>query len=239
VRVQELRQSDPSTAEFLGLRYRSAVKNFDIYLPFFEIGLSVTKGQVSYIAPNKWFATDYGEGLRRLVRQQEALARVVDFGDFQLFPDATNYTCIASLSRKPTDSFAYIDASSGEIGREETLPIKTLSSDGRVWSFARGPEAALLERLLNRSFPVLKDLRDRAFQGLRTSDNDVYVLRATGLSKKGFMPVLSRATGEVHDIETPLLKPLLSGEDIRAFCSCIGINGFSSRMTFPDHNQRC
>lgn len=217
VRVQELRQSDPSTAEFLGLRYRSAVKNFDIYLPFFEIGLSVTKGQVSYIAPNKWFATDYGEGIRRLVREQKALARVVDFGDFQLFPDATNYTCIASLSRKPKDSFAYVDASSGEIGREESLPMKTLSSDGRVWSFARGPEAALLEKLMNGPFPVLKDLRDRAFQGLRTSDNDVYVLRAAEPSKKGLMPVLSRATGEVHQIETPLLKPLLSGEDIRAF----------------------
>ena len=31
------------------------------------------------------------------------------------------------------------------------------------------------------------------------------------------MAVLSRATGEVHHIEAPLLKPLLSGEDIRAF----------------------
>jgi hypothetical protein len=217
VRVQELRQSDPATAEFLGLHYRSAVKNFDIYLPFFEIGLSVTKGQVSYIAPNKWFATDYGEGLRKLVAEQKALAGVVDFGDFQLFPDATNYTCIAALTRKPRDLFAYVDASSGEIGKEEILPTKNLSGDGRVWSFARGPEAALLERLLNGSFPVLKDLRDRAFQGLRTSDNDVYVLRATGPSKKGLMPVFSRATGHVHHIEPHLLKPLLSGEDIRAF----------------------
>jgi len=229
VRVQELRQADPSTAEFLGLRYRSAVKNFDVYLPFFEIGLAVTKGQVSYIAPNKWFATDYGEGLRKLVSEEKALARVVDFRDFQLFPDATNYTCITALSRKPRDSFAYVDASSGEIGREENLPTKTLSSNGRVWSFARGSEAALLERLLNDSFPLLKDLRERAFQGLRTSDNDVYVLRATGPSKKGSMPVFSRATGEVHYIETPLLKPLLSGEDIRAF----SLQHRDQRILFP------
>jgi adenine-specific DNA-methyltransferase len=70
---------------------------------------------------------------------------------------------------------------------------------------------------MNGSFPLLKDLRDRAFQGLRTSDNDVYVLRADGPSKKGLMPVLSRGTQEVHHIEATLLKPLLSGEDIRAF----------------------
>jgi hypothetical protein len=217
VRVQELRQADPDTAEFLGLRYRSAVKNFDIYLPFFEIGLAVTRGQVCYIAPNKWFATDYGEGLRRLVAEERALARVVDFRDFQLFPDATNYTCIASLSRRPTDSFAYVDASLGEIGKAQILSAQSLSKNGGVWAFTTGTEAALLQRLLSGAYPCLKDLRDRAFQGLRTSDNDVYVLRATGPNKKGLTPVLSRATGEVHQIETPLLKPLLSGEDIRAF----------------------
>lgn len=107
VRVQELRQSVPEVAEFLSLRYDSAVKNFDIYLPFFELGLSITRNQVSYIAPNKWLATDYGEGLRKLVTDQRALARFVDFRDFQLFDGATNYTCILTLSREPRDSFAY------------------------------------------------------------------------------------------------------------------------------------
>jgi len=86
-----------------------------------------------------------------------------------------------------------------------------------VWSFASGAEAALLQRLLSGAYPSLKDLRERAFQGLRTSDNDVYVLHATGPTKKGLTPVLSQATGEVHQLETALLKPLLSGQDIRAF----------------------
>ncbi len=217
VRVQELRRSDPAMADFLGLRYRSAVKNFDIYLPFFELGLSVSKGQVSYIAPNKWFATDYGAGLRKFVIDQRALARVVDFRDFQLFEDATNYTCVLALSRKPKASFVYVDASSGKIGQAEVRPLESLPSDGGVWTFTAGPEASLLQRLLGNDYPRLKELRDRAFQGLRTSDNDVYILRATGPARKGLLPVTSRATGRTHEIETALLKPLLSGEEIRAF----------------------
>lgn len=217
VRVQELQRFDPATVDFLGVRYRSAVKNFDIYLPFCELGMALTKHQVAYIAPNKWFATDYGAGLRKLVAERKALARVVDFRDFQLFEGATNYTCILALSRKPQESFVYVDASSGEIGPEERRSPEDLPSDGEAWSFASRKETALLQRLLGGGYPALKELRERAFQGLRTSDNDVYILRATGPARGGLLPVMSRATGQVHEIETAVLKPVLSGEEIRAF----------------------
>jgi hypothetical protein len=193
------------------------VKNFDIYLPFFELGLSITRNQVSYIAPNKWLATDYGEGLRKLVTDRRALARFVDFRDFQLFDGATNYTCILTLSREPKDSFAYADASSGEIPEHSTIPSDRLRGDGATWDFTVGAEASLLDRLLSLHCPRLADLRDRAFQGLRTSDNEVYVLKQAGSEQGGLLTVDSRATGETHEIEAALLKPLLSGEEIRAF----------------------
>lgn len=193
------------------------MKNFDIYLPFFELGLRLTQNEVCYIAPNKWFATDYGTGLRKLVTERQALARVVDFRDYQLFEDATNYVCILSLSRSPRSSFVYVDAWSGEIGAEQVLPQQGLAAGGGVWSFARGAEGDLLKRLLEGGHPRLKELRDRAFQGLRTSDNDVYVLQAVGTVRKGMLSVASRATGETHEIEIAILKPLLSGEEIRAF----------------------
>ncbi|MBI5526262.1 MAG: Eco57I restriction-modification methylase domain-containing protein, partial [Deltaproteobacteria bacterium] len=72
VRVQKLRQYDPDAVDYLGERYASAVSNFDIYLPFFEKGLEICRGNVSYIAPNKWFATDYGRGLRKLLAEKRA-----------------------------------------------------------------------------------------------------------------------------------------------------------------------
>ena len=95
--------------------------------------------------------------------------------------------------------------------------MESLPCDGGVWTFTTGLEASLLQRLLGGDYPRLKELRDRAFQGLRTSDNDVYILRANGQARKGLLPVTSRATGQTHEIETALLKPLLSGEEIRAF----------------------
>jgi hypothetical protein len=213
-RVQQLRQSDPAGAEFVGQRYRSATKNFDIYLPFLEIGLRLTIKEAVYIVPNKWFATDYGAGLRDLVAGKKALARVVDFKDFQLFEDATNYTCVVGLSRKSRENFAFVDASTGEIGSEQDRPAPGSSG---VWTFSGGAEAALLERLRGSEYPRLGEFIDRAFQGLRTSDNDVFVFRGTERVSKETVRVHSRATGSAHEIETELLKPLLSGDEIRAF----------------------
>jgi len=217
MRVQQIRQSDSATADFLGQRYQSATKNFDIYMPFLELGLSLTRSEAMFIAPNKWFATDYGEGLRRLVVEKRALSRVVDFKDFQLFADATNYPCIVALSKAGRDEFAYVDASIGEIGGDNFRSAQSLPIDGGVWAFADEAETALLKRLLSGGYPTLSAFLDRAFQGLRTSDNGIYVFQGTKKASKKTFWVQSRATDEAHEIETALLKPLLSGDEIRAF----------------------
>jgi hypothetical protein len=217
LRVQQMRQTDPAAADFLCQRYRTATKNFDIYMLFLELGLSLTKHEVMFIAPNKWFATDYGEGLRRFVVEKRALSRVVDFKDFQLFADATNYPCIIALSKVPRDEFAYIDASAGEIGSDNMRRSQSLPTDGGVWSFTDEAETALLKRLMSGDYPRLSTFLDRAFQGLRTSDNGVYVFQGTKSTSKNTAWIQSRATGEAHEIETALLKPLLSGDEIRAF----------------------
>jgi Eco57I restriction-modification methylase/TaqI-like C-terminal specificity domain len=217
LRVQQMRQTDPAAADFLAQRYRTATKNFDIYMLFLELGLSLTKSEVMFIAPNKWFATDYGEGLRRFVVEKRALSRVVDFKDFQLFADATNYPCIIALSKVPRDEFAYIDASAGEIGSDNMRRSQSLPTDGGVWGFTDEAETALLQRLMSGDYPRLSSFLERAFQGLRTSDNGVYVFQGTKRTSKNTIWIQSRATGETHEIETALLKPLLSGDEIRAF----------------------
>ncbi len=218
VRVQELRKTDPAIADFLALRYASAVKNFDLYLPFFELGLVLARHGATYIAPNKWFSTDYGEGLRKLVVTRQALSRVVDFGDYQVFDGVTTYTSIVTFARRPGDSFQFIDASSGDVHvTAETRPSASLLKDGSTWSFASGAEAELMERLLNAKHKPLSVYRDRAFQGLRTSDNSVYALQEQGAPRKGLLKVESKATGKTHLLEHGLLKPLLSGDEIRAF----------------------
>ena len=58
------------------------------------------------ITPNKFFRTDYGEGIRGLLSNQGAVIRIVDFGAGQVFT-ATTYTCLLFLQSNARDSFQY------------------------------------------------------------------------------------------------------------------------------------
>src|SRR6266498_1735414 len=55
---------------------------------FIECGLKMLKqgGRLGEIVPNKFFKTDYGEGVRGLITRDGMLTQIVDFGASQVFP---------------------------------------------------------------------------------------------------------------------------------------------------------
>jgi hypothetical protein len=217
VRVQELRQAAPKTVDYFKCFYKSAYKNFDISVLFLERALQLATTYACFIASNKWVSTDYGSQIRKEVASRQALRFFVDFGDFQVFEDATTYTGIVALSALPCTSFDYLDARSGKIGPSLSRPAESLGANGSPWVFLGGHAEELMERVASKGSKTLGDLRERAFQGLRTSDNDVYVLTGEVNKDAAFAELLSKATGQVHRLETSLLKPLVPGDGIRAF----------------------
>ena len=72
----------------------------DIYSLFVERGLQILKdgGLLAYILPNKWMKVGYGKPLRKLFLESN-LTEVIDFGDNQIFTDATTYTCIIRMTK--------------------------------------------------------------------------------------------------------------------------------------------
>ena len=69
VRIQGFPQSE---IQYLTTHYRSATGNCDLYVSFIERGFTLLSegGMLGMIAPNKFFRTDYGEGLRGLLSTQ-------------------------------------------------------------------------------------------------------------------------------------------------------------------------
>ena len=58
----------PVEREIYAKRYRTARGNWDIYIPFYELGLTMLniKGILSFITPNKWVSIGYGKKMREL-----------------------------------------------------------------------------------------------------------------------------------------------------------------------------
>lgn len=80
--------------------YSTLESRGDIYSLFVERGLQLLKkdGLLAYILPNKWMKVGYGKPLRQLFLESN-LTEVIDFGDNQIFADATTYTCIIRMTK--------------------------------------------------------------------------------------------------------------------------------------------
>ncbi|MFQ7528014.1 MAG: hypothetical protein ACLRMN_10960 [Mediterraneibacter gnavus] len=51
-----------------------------------------------YIVPNKFYKIGAGQELRRIISKH--VSKLDDFGDMQLFPDKTIYSCIITLCKE-------------------------------------------------------------------------------------------------------------------------------------------
>ena len=80
--------------------YSTLESRGDIYSLFIERGLYLLKkdGLLAYILPNKWMKVGYGKPIRQLFLENN-LTEVIDFGDNQIFADATTYTCIIYMTK--------------------------------------------------------------------------------------------------------------------------------------------
>ena len=94
IRIQTL---EDKSVEFFNTHYKAATKNYDIYALFVEKGLSLIKdgGILGFILPSKFFNANYGEGLRKLIADNKALYKVVDFKDFLACYDSS---CVANAT---------------------------------------------------------------------------------------------------------------------------------------------
>ena len=106
VRIQALGRE---LAGYSRERFVTASGSFDAYVLFLERGLRLLgpEGRLGFIVPNKLLKFDYARRLRGLFADSELVEEVIDFGDAQLFGEATNYSCILLLARGRAEELAY------------------------------------------------------------------------------------------------------------------------------------
>jgi hypothetical protein len=107
------------TKKYLNDWETSSVGNVDLYIPFFEVGLSILNhnGTLGYITPNGYIQGVNGRGLRNYLINKKHPIKIVDFRDAQIFKNVTSYTCITLIdTRKQENSIYYV-----RINDEDTL----------------------------------------------------------------------------------------------------------------------
>ncbi len=112
VRIQTLNKLD---ASYFNQRYISPQGSYDIYVLFVEASLSLisSRGLQGFICPNKFMVNTSGAKLRTLLKTKNHISSIVDFGDAQIFDEATTYCCLLFLNSasKASKSFVLYNAS--------------------------------------------------------------------------------------------------------------------------------
>jgi len=242
IRIQVLQDTSSINVEYYKKKYKAASKgNYDIYVVFVEKALSLLNenGRLGFILPHKFFNAQYGEPLRGLIANGRHLAKVVHFGDQQVFENATTYTCLMFLDKAGHDAFEFervknLDdwrvARTSEVSEtSEVLTGKINAS--RVteseWNFSVDASAGLFGKLAQ--MPVKLGDISHLFVGLQTDADDVYILEEMRHDKDKVL-CASKYTGKEHWFENKHLKPFLKGSlNIRRYY----LSHVTKRLIFP------
>jgi hypothetical protein len=184
IRIQTMQDSQPQEVQYFSRAYKAASQgNYDIYVVFVERGLQLLNksGRQGFIVPNKFFRTDYGEGLRRVLSDEKAVSKVVDFGHSQVFA-ATTYTCLLFLEGRKANFFEYAEIGTSAKALSQAVFAKRESKSlaAEAWTFENIETASLLAKLGHQTTRLL-DLPADMSRGSSTGDDEVFVFESERL----------------------------------------------------------
>jgi hypothetical protein len=220
IRIQMMTEWAPLEVElYKDLFKASKAGNYDIYVVFIEQGLKLLtpKGRLGFICPNKFFNSQYGLPIRKIVADGKHLSSVVHFGAQQVF-DGTTYTCLLFLSKAPVSEFSFAKVDDLTAWKTTGAAIQGIVRESKVtsddWNFAVGPGAKLIHKL--SAMPSkLGDVAD-VFVGVQTSADDVYIMELVHRTERTYR-LRSKALAREWTFEKNLLYPIVSGTDIRRY----------------------
>jgi len=96
---EEMSKSAPVEREAISKKYITAKGNWDLYIPFWELGENIccNGGVVTFITPNKWLAIGYGKALRAFARN--LIYKIADFSRFRAFQNVGVFPVVAFFQK--------------------------------------------------------------------------------------------------------------------------------------------
>lgn len=240
VRIQNLSAMKNAYSE----RYASAIKNFDIYVPFIERGVEwlTDDGQLTYICPDRLVYADYAEKIRdRLI--EEPITRLIDFKETDVFDVPTPYPCIFTIDRRQSvednqvqcarfaenrdgalEEITHLDSweTPDDVTEYElfTYPQEHLEDDNQdpslsTWKPMPSNERRVFDKIQTESDVRVLDITKDVFVGTQTSADKIFIGRIVDdTDTDGVIEFLPDGQDEPVPIEKAIFERILKGDEI-------------------------
>lgn len=172
---------DKETKKNLPLWNTSKVGNADLYIPFFEIGLTALNdnGLLGYITVNTFFKSVNARTLRNYFADNHLSLSIVDFGQQLVFKKKLAYTCLAFMSKKQSESLFYVKADIADVEAQNNFVYSRINystlDNHRGWHLNRN-EVLENIRLIENAGEALGD-KYVIKNGIATLANDIFIFK--------------------------------------------------------------
>ena len=175
VRIQHLEA--PRRARINASHWRLLSGCTDLFILFFEMGLDLLRqdGRLIYITPNSWLRSQAGAPLRRHLRDANRLVSITDYGQHQVFADATTYTAITEVQKGgSTKGLPSGSKCIGLAAGQRQFTAGTVSVQAGAWNVLSERDTGFIHRLERRP-RRLADVAD-IHVGIQTLADSVFIL---------------------------------------------------------------
>ena len=197
-------------SSYLKTKYKVYYGSADLSSYFFELGINNLKenGEFGFINTNKFFKTEYGRPLRKLLLENR-INEIVNFEQVPIFEEALVSSVIITLTKKKSSEKILIAEFIEEKFKNEDFInlfnerkrfFKTENLSEETWSF--GDNAILINKIVSQS-KQLKDINSIVIKrGITTGYDPAFI-------------VDENISTEFNNLE--IVKPMLKGKEIKRF----------------------
>ena len=181
---------DAETKKNLPLWSTSKVGNADLYIPFFEIGMSLLhdKGMLGYITVNTFFKSVNARTLREYLSKNRFSLSIIDFGEQLVFKKKLAYTCLTFLSKACKDSLMYVKADIADVQVQKDFAYSKIKysilDNHRGWNLNKMEVLENIRLIENAGEALGKKYVIK--NGIATLANDVFIFRPTRTDRQYF-----------------------------------------------------
>lgn len=182
----------------------------DIYCYFTELNNQITKngGIWGYITSNKWMRANYGEGMRKMLLNNNKIDELVDLGA-NVFADATVDSNILIASNEKVKNYTF--KAGTKLGELNEFDVNNLSDE--IFNVNVSIDQIKLKQKIETVGKPLKDWDIEIRRGILTGLNDAFIISTETRNK-----ILNNCENEDERTRTEkLIQKVLRGRDIKRY----------------------
>lgn len=225
------RNIDEETKEYLKLWDVCSSGHPDLYIPFFEIGLTILKpeGHLGFITMNTFFKSINGRALREYFKNEQNEFKLIDFGGQQVFQSKSTYTCLCLIKKTKSEFLEYskldipTNLGSSKI-KFNKIPYDLLGSLNG-WNLQ---EMEILNKIESIGTPLGEKFKTR--NGIATLKNDIFIFDPIEEDDKYFY----LQNGSVYPIEKDICNEIINPNRLTKIDS---IEPLKKKIIFPYYHE--